>query len=978
MRLEDLKAYEIISGEQLTDIESKGTYLRHKKTGAKVVVIENDDDNKVFCIGFRTPPTDSTGVPHILEHSVLCGSDKYPLKDPFVELAKSSLNTFLNAMTYPDKTVYPVASCNEKDFENLMDVYLDAVFYPNIHHEEKIFRQEGWHYEMNAEDDELTINGVVYNEMKGVFSSPDDVLRREIMNSLYPDTTYAVESGGDPNNIPDLTYEAFLDFHKRYYHPSNSYIYLYGDADMAERLTYIDEAYLSKFEALSIDSEIKDQAAFKEPKYVLKEYPVMDEEPLENNTYLSYNVSIGPSTNLELALAIEVIDYALCSSQGAPLKERLIKEGIGNDVSSETETGIKQMYFSVIAKNAEKEQEEKFVSIIKDELSRIIKTGYDKKALTAAVNTMEFRYREADFGSYPKGLVYGLDLLDSWLYDDSLPFINVKLNATYQYLRSMIETDYFEKLTEKLLLNNTHVSVVTMVPKHGLLEAMEKEQKEKLAAYKASLSKKEIKDIVKNTKALKKYQETEDSEELKACLPHLTRADIRKEIQPLTNEEMQDGDLKILYHDINTCGIDYIRMLFDVTDLDPEELMDINILMNLFGYVDTEHYSYGELYNDTNIYMGGMDTSMSFTRLHGDKEDYRIFAEVSFKALPENTKKAFEIVEETVLRSKFDDATRITETLLEFRSRMQSSFISSGHSFAISRLMGYFDECAALMSKCSRYEQYNYLEALEKDKDSFTAHIKEVMPKLVAKLYASDRMLLDYTGSREQLTKVITLAQNFRKNLKPSSGSGKRAHIDPVKRNEGFQSAAQVNYVAVGGNFVKKGYSYTGAFEVLKVIMGYDYLWNNIRVKGGAYGCMTYFRREGSCLFVSYRDPHIRETLKIYEKIVPYLKKYNADEETMTKFVIGAFSNLDMPLSPSAKGLRSSLAYLSGITEEILQRERDEVLNVTVEDIRKLAEPVKAALSFDCVCTVGNAGMIADQADLFMEVKPIFNNSAEN
>ncbi|MDL2302642.1 insulinase family protein, partial [Lachnospiraceae bacterium OttesenSCG-928-D06] len=416
MKINQLSAYEIIEERKIDDLNSNSYVLRHKKTGARIALLSNDDENKVFYIGFRTPPQDSTGVAHILEHSVLCGSREFPIKDPFIELAKGSLNTFLNAMTYPDKTIYPVASCNDKDFQNLMHVYLDAVFYPNIYQSDNVFRQEGWHYELN-EEEELTINGVVYNEMKGAFSSPDDVLERELMNSLFPDNAYGLESGGDPDAIPNLSYEQFLDFHRQYYHPSNSYIYLYGDMDMVEKLQFLDEHYLNDFDALDVDSKIKEQTAFSSTQKVIKEYAISDNELEEESGYLSYNMAVGDSLSRDLYVAFQIIDYALCSAPGAPLKLALTEKGIGNDIYSIYDNGIKQPYFSVVSKGVDIKKEPEFLQTIQEVFTSIVRNGFDKKALLAGINYYEFKYKEADFGSYPKGLMYGLQMLDSWLYD---------------------------------------------------------------------------------------------------------------------------------------------------------------------------------------------------------------------------------------------------------------------------------------------------------------------------------------------------------------------------------------------------------------------------------------------------------------------------------------------------------------------------------------------------------------------------------
>ena len=468
MTLEQLNNYEILKQEPLTDLDSQGVLLRHKKSGARICLVQNDDENKVFYIAFRTPPVNSTGLTHILEHSVLCGSREFPVKDPFIELVKGSLNTFLNAMTYPDKTVYPVASCNDKDFQNLMHVYLDAVFHPNIYQHKEIFCQEGWHYELENREDNLKINGVVYNEMKGAFSSADDLLEREILNSLYPDTAYRYESGGDPKNIPDLTYEEFLDFHSKYYHPSNSYIYLYGNMDAVEKLEWLDAHYLSQYDLDDFDTHIITQDAFEKPAEICKKYPITSSESTEGKTYLSCSWSVSNSLDREKYLAFEVLDYALLNSQGAPVKEALLSAGIGKDIQGGFDNGVYQPIFSVIAKNAESAQQEQFLSVIRETLEKQVEDGINQEALLASINNAEFKYRESDYGNFPKGLILGLQAMDSWLYDDMEPFMHLQLLDTYRFLREQIGTGYYEDLVQKYLLDNAHIAVVRMEPEQGL------------------------------------------------------------------------------------------------------------------------------------------------------------------------------------------------------------------------------------------------------------------------------------------------------------------------------------------------------------------------------------------------------------------------------------------------------------------------------------------------------------------------------
>ena len=972
MRLEDLTSYEILEKRFVTDLNSEATVLKHKKTGAKVALLSNDDDNKVFYIGFRTPPHNSTGVAHIVEHTVLCGSTNFPVKDPFIELAKGSLNTFLNAMTFPDKTVYPVASCNGKDFRNLMHVYLDAVFYPNIHKEKKIFQQEGWHYELESAGDELTINGVVYSEMKGAFSSADDVLEREIMNSLFPDTAYGVESGGDPEVIPELTYEEFLAFHKSFYHPANSYIYLYGDMDMAENLKFIDENYLSRFDALEIDSEIKKQIPFDKVKEVAIEYPISEAESEEQNAYLSYNAVVGDSLDKELYVAFQILDYAVSSAPGAPLKTALIDKGIGKDVYSVYENGISQPYFSVIAKNADKEQQEEFVQTIESVLADLITNGIDKKALAAAIQYFEFKYREADFGHYPKGLMYGLQVFDSWLYDESKVFWHIEANDTFAALKNKIDTGYFEELLDKYILKNTHKSIVTAVPVKGLGDRREEALARKLAEYKNSLTAEEIDAIVKETAALKEYQETPDSKEAMECIPLLTREDLRKEIIPLSNRMEEIDGSPFLRHDIFTNGIGYVRLVFPADGLSAEMLEYSGILKNVLGYMDTDRHSYGDLFHEIHLHTGGISGGFSLMEDVKESGKYRVFFELKSKFLYENMQKGFDLMEEILMHTDITDEKRLYEIIAEAKSRMQSTLMTSSHSVAAMRTASYFDEGAALTDLMGGIPYYRLLERIEKNFDEEKTKLIDMLSQMMKLLFRPENIMLDYTSPLKEEAGIRQAFGTLKKSLYTCPVSKYERMVPVVKRNEGFQTSAQVQYVCRGGSFAKEGLSYTGSLKVLRVIMGYDYLWNNVRVKGGAYGCMSAFRRNGSSYFVSYRDPNLGKTNETYEKVVDYLENFEADEREMTQFIIGTLSGEDIPLTASAKGNRSFGAYMCNLDEAILQKERDELLGTTTEDIRGLAKYMKAFLEQNCICVIGNSNVIENEKELFLRVEPLF------
>ncbi len=970
--IENLAAYEVVEKRNLEDLNSVGYLLKHKKTGARVALISNDDDNKVFYIGFRTPPKDATGVPHILEHSVLCGSKEFPIKDPFVELVKGSLNTFLNAMTYPDKTVYPVASCNDKDFQNLMHVYLDAVFYPNIYKTDKIFKQEGWHYDMQSPEDELTINGVVYNEMKGAYSSPDDLFSRATMQALFPDTTYGADSGGEPETIPQLTYEKFLEFHQTYYHPSNSYIYLYGNMDMVEKLEFLDEKYLSYFEYLEVDSEIEWQEAFSETRRVVEEIPISEEEKEEESAYLSLNASIGDSLDKELYVAFQILDYALCSVPGAPLKQALIEKNIGKDVYSIYDGGMRQPYFSIIAKDASMEQEELFLSTVYEVLEKLVKEGFDRKALLAGINYFEFKYREADFGAYPKGLMYGLQAFDSWLYDETKPFLHLEANATFAFLRQKVEEGYFEELIQKYLIDNTHKAVIIMKPKKGMTEEKDARLKAQLAQKKASMSAEEIAQVVAETKALEEYQEAEDSKEDLAKIPLLNREDIGKEARKIVNEERKLGEVPVLYHEVFTNGIAYLRMVFEVKDIPAELMPYLGIFKGCLGLLNTENYKYGDLYNEMNIVTGGMAAVNNCYSNLNDLNKYRLTLEIKTKVLYDNIGKAIELMHEILMTSDFTDTKRLHEIIAEGRSRTQSQMLSAGHSVAVSRALSYGSVSGEVSEVISGIPFFRLVTQLDEQFEENKEQLVEKLQKLAALIFRKENLMVDFTGTSEGYEKLEAPVKDFAETLytvKVERGS----FVPQVSRkNEGFTTSGQVQYVCRGGNFRKKGLPYTGALRILKVMLGYEYLWVNVRVKGGAYGCMCGFGKSGESYFVSYRDPNLSKTIDIYEKAAENIAQFDADERTMTQYIIGAVSDLDVPMNPSALGLFSLSAYMTGLTQEVLQKERDELLSATVADIQALSKYIEAFMSDEFLCVVGNAEKLKEEAALFMQVESLF------
>ena len=985
--LKNLAAYKLLEQKHVKEVNSESFLLEHKKSGARLFLLSNEDNNKVFSIGFRTPPSDSTGVPHILEHSVLCGSKKFPVKDPFVELVKGSLNTFLNAMTYPDKTVYPVASTNDKDFQNLMDVYMDAVLNPNIYKEEKIFKQEGWHYELESADGPLTYNGVVYNEMKGAFSSPESVLERFTQEVLFPDVCYGFESGGDPGAIPELTYEEFLNFHRKYYHPANSFIYLYGDMDMAEKLDWLDKEYLSKYDrndqAAQVDSRISLQKPFKEPKEAETSYSITEEEEGEGGVYLSVSDVVGTDLDPKLYLAFQILEYTLIDAPGAPLRQALLDAGIGGDILGGYDSGILQPYFSVIAKDAKEEQKGEFLAVVKGTLRKLADQGINKKSLLAGLNFYEFRCREADYGNYPKGLMYGLLSLDSWLYDGD-PLMHLEYEQSFAYLKKAVEEGYFEQLIRDYLLDNPFEAVIAVKPEKNLTAKEDARTAEKLAAYKAGLSAEEIDRLVAQTRELKEYQDTPSSREELERIPMLKREDIGTEAEKVNwTEHLIDG-IQVLHHNLFTSGIGYLRVLFNTDRVPAEDLPYVGLLKSVLGYVDTEHYSYGDLTSEIHLNTGGISFSTSsYVDLRHLPDFTGAFA-ADVRVLYEKLDFGFSMLAEILTRSKLDDEKRLGEILRETKSRSRMKLENASHSAAVARATSYFSPTAAFNDRTGGIRYYQFLEDTVRDYENNAGDLIRKLKEVAGKLFTIDNMLVSYTADEKGFAGLKEAMKKLTGDLPEGEKKTYPFVFEAGNKNEGFKTSSQVNFVARCGNFRTgglageagkngfSGYEYTGELRILRLILSYDYLWLNLRVKGGAYGCMSGFGRSGEGYFVSYRDPNLAETNEVYEKIVEYLEQFDVDERDMTKYVIGTISALDTPLTPSDKGARGLSAYLSGVTDQMLQEERDQILAAGPEDIRRLAGIVKAILGTGSLCVIGNDERVEKERELFGEVKNLY------
>ena len=916
------EAYTLLDRRALPDSDSVGYLLRHDKSGARLVLMDNTDENKTFYIAFKTPPTDSTGVAHIMEHSVLCGSEHFPLKDPFVELGKGSLNTFLNAMTYPDKTVYPVASCNETDFANLMHVYLDAVFHPAIYENEQIFRQEGWHYELSGETENLAVNGVVYNEMKGVYSSPEGVLDYALLSAMYPDTSYRHESGGNPDVIPELSYEDFIRFHKTYYHPSNAYLYLYGDMDFEERLRWIDEAYLSGYDRIKVGAKIEEQEPFAHMHEVEQPYAIATGADPEGQAYLTWCKSVGSILDPKLTRAFQVLDYALLSSPGAPLKQALIDAGIGQDVIGGLDSGILQPMFSVTAKKAREEDAERFRQIIGDVLAAQVCDGIDQKALEAGINTLRFAYVEGDTGNIPKGLIWGLMLMDSWLYDEDRPFLNLNALHIYDELKKKIGTSYFEDLVRQYLIDNEHGVCLTLKPDAGRANRLEEQTRVQLQEKKRSMSPEDLSRILTDGQLLLDYQNRTDSPEALETIPVLEIADIKREVEPIINEKVP-ADVPFYFHETDTHGIGYADILFDMSGLKQEELPAASILLRVLGLMDTDRYSYQQFGYEVNRTIGGLTIS-SDVRAHIPRvarEIIRPSAEIHLKGFYDQLGAGFDLITEMLLHTHLRDEKRLREILAEIVTDMQTRILMAGHVLAAGRSMAYESVLANYKDMTQGIAFYRAVSAYYASFDRKKEALMDALESVAVKIFAPCNMLVSYTGERESLSQMSSLGEILAADLDRGQDKPHRAvgagWLTAPEGNEAFTTAGQVQYLARSGNFIKEGFEYTGALQVLSTYLRWEYLWQNIRVKGGAYGCMTTFSRTGNSYFVSYRDPNLKRTWDVFSDLPGEIEHLELSERELRQYIIGAINKIDQPLSPHAKGSRSMNLYLAGIDDEV-------------------------------------------------------------
>lgn len=959
-----IKNYLLQEAKYIKEIDSEVAVYIHERTKAKVLLMSNEDPHKSFCIGFRTPPSDSTGVAHIIEHSVLCGSAKYPLKDPFVELAKGSLNTYLNAMTYPDKTLYPISSQNDKDFQNLMDVYLDAVFFPNIYKYKEIMMQEGWRYHIEKPEDPIEYKGVVYNEMKGAFSSPEEIGFRLIKETLFPDTTYANESGGAPKNIPDLTYENFINFHKTYYHPSNAYICLYGDMNVKETLAYIDEAYLSKFDYLKVDSQIAMQEPFDEVISHKSYYSAT--EGKDNGLFLAYNYVVGNITCRKTMLGMAILEYVLLDTPASPLKKALIAEGIGDDVYGALQTHLKQPVFSVVAKNVAPEKEARFYELVDEIFQKYATEGLPEHLLKGAMQVKEFEMREGDASGYSKGLFYALASMKSWIHDAS-PFVYLEYEKTLEALKAE-GPEYFKDLIKTYFLNNTHGSKVALYPKVGLEKEIEEEVTQKLADYKASLSEAELQKLINETKDFNAFQDQEDDPNAALCIPLLKRDDLRREAKYPRFTSRKEKETEYVVSPIFTNKIAYINWFIKLNGIEDKYVPYLGMIVGMLGKLDTTNFSYEELSSYMDEHIGSMSFHIQALSNTKDDKKYLPIFSLQSKALLNEVEEQVKLMREVLMNTLFDNKERLLEIIREMKALMESSISGDGHRVAYSRLLAHLSNAEYFEEKARGLTFYHFVCDLEKNWDSMQDDTVAYLKEAYSFLSNRNRLVVGLTVDEEVIEEVVQKIDHEVSQIPVSVVEEFEQTFDITKEQEALIYPSNVNYVASGYNFKALDYTYHGGLQMLKTILSMGYLWTRVRVQNGAYGCFCDFRKSGNMFFVSYRDPNLDQTLNIYKEVADFVENMELSERENLQYLIGTISQMDFPFTPATEGKTGQIYYLMNIEKAELQKTRDELFETTVETLKGFAPMIRDCMNQDHYCVFGNTQAI-NQANIPFAVK---------
>ncbi|MBP7460161.1 MAG: insulinase family protein [Candidatus Delongbacteria bacterium] len=953
--------FKLLEKRFVKEVNAECLYFQHQKSGARLLKIASSDENKTFSIAFKTVPESDCGTPHIMEHSVLNGSKNFPVKSPFDILSQGSLNTFLNAMTGSDITIYPVASMNDKDYFNLMNVYLDAVLYPLIDQDPRIFKQEGWHYELTDPDSQVTFKGVVYNEMKGAFSSPTRELDYRINQQLFPESSYRFCSGGYPTAIPELTAEAFLDFHRRYYHPSNSYIFLYGNADLDKELDFIDQNYLSTFDNTKIKPQIPIQKPFSAMKSVVSQYPVLEGDPTENQTYLTLSYVIGLNTDRRLVMALNILANLLVNQESAPLRLALQKAGIGKEVSASVDD-IQQNVFQIVVQNANTSDKERFVEVVHQALKDVLKQGLDQQAVQGILNRIEFNLREGDDAQ--KGLTYNFQALPGWFFKED-PFVCLEYEKILTALKKSISEGYLESLINQSILQNPHSLMLALEPQPGLEKELNTKNLARLNDYQAGLTETQKQKLVKETQELMEYQQREDTPEALATIPMLDLSDINPAAQRIDAVTIASADMPILHCDQFTNGVVYPRFYFDLRVLPQELIPYAALLTECLGNLNTEHYTYGELEKALNIHTGGFNTYLTSYLENYSNDHLQPKLVVSGKAMADKLDKLFELTEEIINHSRYDQPDRLKEIITRYQARLEAQVKQNGYGYARTRLLSYLGNQGMLNELKGGIEYVRFITELSNQFDNRAAEISEKLRTTATLLFNRSNGTAAVTCPKPEVKAFQASLERLTQKLtsKPGVLQNWKFEIDP--KNEGFMTTSKVQYVLKGYDYKKLGFAWNGKMRVLNQILSSDWLQSRIRVMGGAYGGFSSFGPDGMAYFASYRDPNLRETLANYNATPDYLKTLEVDDKTMTRYIIGTIADMDQPMTPSEKGDLAFRRHFEKIGFETIQQERHDVLSTKIEDIKLMEKMVRDVLSRNNYCVYGNEEKVKSNQDLF-------------
>lgn len=957
----ELHGFELIREEHVAEVNGTVSLYRHIKTGAQVLSVVNDDENKVFGINFFTPPPDHTGMTHIMEHSVLLGSQKYPVKEPFVELIKSSLATFLNAFTYPEKTCYPVATTNLKDLYNLIDVYIDCTLHPRLTPEN--LEQEGWHYELDAEDGEMVYKGVVFNEMKGAFSDPEGVLGRYTQHSLFPDHIYGLESGGDPKYIPDLQYDNFKRYHETYYHPSNAMIWFYGDAPAEERLRYLNDQ-LSGFEAQQIDRNIAPQPDFTEPRRLMIPYDAGDEEGTGKRGFVSVNWKMPAVGNGETELALSILDYILLGSPASPLKKALIDSGLGEGLTrSGLESDISPMAFFVGLKGINPDDGDKVEALILQTLQELADRGIETEMIEAAMNTIEFRLREMNTGGYPRGIAYMVGVLNHWIHGSD-PIDALKFEADLAAIKAKLAAGekLFESLIQEHFLNNPHRTTVLLKPDPDVADEAEAAEKDRLDQTRAAMNTDQVQQVIAETAKLKEMQTLPDSPEALATIPVLKLEDLNRQHRPIPVEESQIGGVRTLTHDLFTNNILYLDLAFDLHTLNASQLPYLSIFPTLLTEMGTSKEDFVKLSQRIGRKTGGINVSVLNTAIK-DSTDSASYLVVRAKATVPQTADMLDLLRDILLDADLSNKDRFKQIVLEAKAEQEASLIPAGHMVAARRLRAKFHEAHWADETIKGVTGLQFIRELAGRVDTDWDNIHRELQAIRSALLSRGNLIVNATVDNANLNTIRPMLETF-VNALPN------ASVNRVKWSEAMQAAtkrtgegltipAQVNYVAKGGNLFQNGYERDGSVLAISNFLSMVYLWERVRVKGGAYG--GFFNadtRSGTVAYVSYRDPNLLETLDTYDEVPGWLKEVELPQDELERLVIGGVGELEQYQLPDAKGYTSLVRTLTGESDADLQTLRDEVFDTTADDFRSMAQLLDRVKEASGVVVVGSADAI--------------------